>query len=44
MVAKLGSVGAILVGGDIAFKGAPEEYDTAMVWIRQLAAVAGCPF
>lgn len=42
-VAELGPVGAILAGGDIAFKGAPEEYRTATVWIRELAAVAGCP-
>ncbi len=42
-VAELGSVGAILIGGDVAFKGAPEEYATAMVWIHELAAVAGCP-
>ena len=42
-VAELGPVSAILVGGDIAFKGAPEEYRTAMIWIRELAAVAGCP-
>lgn len=42
-VAELGSVGAILIGGDIAFKGAAEEYSTAMTWIRELAAVAGCP-
>ncbi|NTG64711.1 metallophosphoesterase [Rhizobium rhizogenes] len=42
-VAELGSVGAILIGGDIAFKGAPEEYSTAMIWIKELAAVAGCP-
>lgn len=42
-VAEMEPVGAILIGGDIAFKGAPEEYLTAMVWIRELAAVAGCP-
>ena len=42
-VAELGSAGAILIGGDIAFKGAPEEYRTAMDWIRELSAVAGCP-
>ena len=42
-VAKLGSAGAILIGGDIAFKGAPEEYQTALVWIRELATEAGCP-
>lgn len=42
-VSDLGPVSAILVGGDIAFKGAPDEYQTAMVWIKELAAVAGCP-
>lgn len=42
-VAHLGPVGAVLIGGDIAFKGAPDEYATAMTWIRELAAVAGCP-
>jgi len=43
MVANLGSVSAILVSGDIAFKGAADEYQTAMTWLRELAAVAGCP-
>ncbi|UHQ19025.1 metallophosphoesterase [Lysobacter sp. KIS68-7] len=42
-VAELGPVGAILVGGDIAFKGAADEYQVAMTWLRELAAVAGCP-
>jgi predicted MPP superfamily phosphohydrolase len=42
-VSELGPVGAILIGGDIAFKGAPEEYQVAMAWITELAAVAGCP-
>lgn len=42
-VTDLGPVSAILIGGDIAFKGAPDEYQTAMVWIKELAAVAGCP-
>ena len=42
-VAELGSVGAMLISGDIAFRGAPDEYRTAMVWIRKLATVAGCP-
>lgn len=40
---KLGRVGAILIGGDIAFKAAPDEYDTAWVWIKQLAEISGCP-
>lgn len=43
MVAELEPVSAILVGGDIAFKGASEEYEAAMTWIRELAAVSGCP-
>ncbi len=43
MVAHLGSVSAILIGGDVAFKGASDEYATAMTWIRELAAAAGCP-
>lgn len=42
-IAELGPVGAILVGGDIAFKGSREEYQVAMTWLRELAAVAGCP-
>ena len=41
-VEELGSVDAILIGGDIAFKGAPEEYETAMDWIEELSAAAGC--
>jgi hypothetical protein len=41
-VQVLGPVGAILIGGDIAFKGAPAEYEAAMAWIQQLSATAGC--
>jgi GTPase-associated adaptor domain/Calcineurin-like phosphoesterase len=41
-VARLGSVGAILVGGDIAFAGAPEEYDAAYTWLHELASASGC--
>lgn len=43
-VSELGAVNAILISGDIAFKGAPDEYKTAMTWIKELAAGAGCPF
>jgi hypothetical protein len=43
LVADLGPVSAILIGGDIAFKGAADEYKAAMVWISELAAVAGAP-
>lgn len=39
----LGKVGAILIGGDVAFQAAPEEYATAWDWIQQLAAISGCP-
>ncbi|MDY1032145.1 metallophosphoesterase [Stenotrophomonas sp. CFBP8980] len=42
-VRVLGSIGAILIGGDVAFKGAPDEYATAWKWIQQLAVIAKCP-
>ena len=42
-VGMLGEVGAILIGGDVAYKAAPEEYETAWNWIQQLAAISGCP-
>lgn len=41
-VRALGNVGAILIGGDVAFRAAPEEYTTAWDWIQQLAAISGC--
>lgn len=42
-VQTLGSVGAILIGGDVAFKAAPDEYKTARAWIQQLSEISGCP-
>ena len=42
-VKTLGNVGAILIGGDIAYRAAPAEYETAQVWIEQLADISGCP-
>jgi hypothetical protein len=39
----LGAVDAILVGGDIAFKGDPLEYATALTWFKELAEAVGCP-
>lgn len=42
-VELLGDVGAILIGGDVAFKGAKDEYETAWKWILQLAQISGCP-
>lgn len=37
-----GAVDAILVGGDIAFKGAPAEYKVARTWLQDLAQQCGC--
>lgn len=42
-VGVLGEVGAILIGGDVAYKADPDEYRTAWNWIQELAAISGCP-
>lgn len=36
------TVDAILVSGDIAFKGHPTEYAVADAWLKDLAAASGC--
>jgi len=36
-------VGAILVGGDIAFKAHAQEYEAARDWLLKLAAKCNCP-
>jgi 3',5'-cyclic AMP phosphodiesterase CpdA len=41
-LATLGRVEAILVGGDIAFKGDPAEYGVAKTWLLNLAKEIGC--
>jgi predicted phosphodiesterase len=41
-VALLGKVDAILVGGDVAFKGDPLEYGVAKKWLLKLANDSGC--
>lgn len=42
-VKALGSdVDVILVGGDIAFRGAPAEYEAALQWLGDLADACGC--
>jgi len=41
-VKTLGSIDAILVGGDIAFAGKPEEYAAALKWLYELADACGC--
>ena len=42
-VGRLGKMDAILVGGDIAFKGSAAEYECAQAWLAKLAEVARCP-
>ncbi|WP_288584671.1 metallophosphoesterase [uncultured Methylobacterium sp.] len=41
-VADFGAFDAILIGGDIAFKGAADEYVEALRWIDELLASCGC--
>ncbi len=43
LVGKLGNVDAILISGDIAKKGHPDEYATAKIWLAELARIIGCP-
>src|SRR6266702_513431 len=40
--AALGSIDAILVGGDIAFQADPQEYVEARQWLIDVAAICGC--
>lgn len=39
---ELGEVQAILVTGDVAFRGISPEYDAALAWLKKLAAAGGC--
>lgn len=41
-VDSLGSINAILVGGDIAFQADPREYDEARKWLISLARICKC--
>ncbi len=41
-VADIGPIDGILVGGDIAFRGAPEEYEAAFAWLSDLADACCC--
>lgn len=42
-ISKLGgSADAILISGDVAFKGVEEEYSTAATWIGDLCSAANC--
>ena len=42
MVNEFGPIGAILVTGDIAFQGLKAEFDSALIWLIELAKVARC--
>ncbi|WP_294642970.1 metallophosphoesterase [uncultured Aureimonas sp.] len=41
-VDEMGPVDAILVGGDVAFSGHPDEYAAATRWLTELAGICGC--
>lgn len=43
LVAVGGLIDGILVGGDIAFSGQPDEYARAGVWLDALVVICGCP-
>ncbi len=43
MIDKLGPVDAILMSGDIAFKGHEYEYETATKWLDNVCKIAKCP-
>jgi predicted phosphodiesterase len=42
MVCRIGKVNAILVSGDIAYKGNQEEYNVAAGWFSEITSIAGC--
>lgn len=42
MVSKLGNIDAVIISGDIAFKGHADEYKAAAEWLLEVAAIAGC--
>lgn len=41
-IRDLGPVDALLVGGDIAFKGDAQEYEVARAWLGEFADACGC--
>lgn len=42
MVYRIGKVDAILISGDIAYKGNEEEYKVAAGWLSEITSIAGC--
>lgn len=43
LVESLGSISAVLIGGDIAFSGKENEYAIAEKWISKVCKIAACP-
>ncbi|MFK5914136.1 MAG: metallophosphoesterase [Woeseiaceae bacterium] len=43
MVDRLGVIDAIIISGDIAFKGHSDEYKVATEWLLEVTNIAGCP-
>lgn len=41
--AQLGRIDALLIGGDIAYRADPIEYEAASKWLTELAQECGCP-
>jgi predicted phosphodiesterase len=42
VVPKIGRADLILIAGDIAFSGRPEEYAVAADWLEQVTTICGC--
>src|SRR5271167_4223955 len=42
LVKKRGPAARILITGDIACSGKPDEYETATQWLEKLTAACGC--
>ena len=43
LVAESGTIDGILVGGDVAYSGQPQQYERAREWLAALVEVCGCP-
>ena len=43
-IERLGRIDAILVGGDVAFKGSADEFAVAKKWLEELAEACKCDF
>lgn len=43
MAKRLNGINGVLITGDIAFSGLPEEYEKAANWLKSLCELIGCP-